>query len=321
MSFEEYQDLQGTGFQGGGSEVKAPEEEMFHSVYIAGKTRMNHINVEEKIEHFQVRGVEYNLSEVNMIITHTKDILAKEIQEQGASKTKCFSYKNTNPWTGTTQGENGQLRVCPLTSAERTAVEFCKECRAQILVAGVYCDNTGMPVLTEEKKPIFVFIRGKGMKYSGVSEYLNDRFNEELPSVLEKDPAKVTEQLRQFEKEVVNNKRFVTRITKATAASNYGDKIVFKLEKTTQLDDAAVLKILKLSKATVKHFNEKFDWSKKATPTGYGSTEPGILSTETEKKQEPDSTGPTTSSAEENQTPPEEKKPEKVFSFDDIDFG
>ncbi len=318
MSFEEYQDLQGTGFQGGGGgEQKAPEEEMFHSIYIAGKTRMNHINIEEKIEHFQIRGVEYNLNEVNMIITHTKDILVKNVQEQGREVTKCFSYKNTNPWQGTTQGQNNQLRVCPLTSAERGAVDFCKECRAQILVAGVYCDHTGMPVLTEEKKPIFVFLRGKGMKYSGVSEYLNDRFNEDLPPVLEKDPAKITEQLKQFEKEVVNNKRFVTRITKATAPSNYGEKIVFKLEKTTQLDDSAVLKILKLSKATVKQFNEKFDWSKKATPIGYGSTESGILSTESEKKSEPDNV---TSSVSTDKTKQPEKVPEKVFSFDDIDF-
>lgn len=313
MSFEDYQDLQGTGFQGGNTaEPKAPEEELFHSVYISGKTRTNHINVEEKIEHFQIRGVEYNLNEVNMIIIHTKDILAKNVQEQGKEQTKCFSYKNTNPCQGTSQLPNGEMRICPMTSPERLANDFCKECRAQIIVAGVYCDNSGMPVLTKEKKPIFVFIRGKGMKYSNVSEYLNDRYNEDLPAVIEKDPTKITVQLKQFEKEVVNNKRFVTKLTRGTAESSYGKKDVFVLEKTTQLDDAAVLKILQLSKATVSHFNEKFDWSQKSQAANYGSpAQSGILSTESETTQQPTT---------ENKQPEIEKTVEKTFSFDDIDF-
>jgi len=162
MSFEDYQDLQGTGFQGGsGGEQKPPEDEMFHSVYISGKTRTNHINIEEKIEQFQIRGVEYNLEEVNMIITHTKDILVKNVQEQGREVTKCFSYKNTNPWQGTAQVQGGEQRICPNTSPDRLSNDFCKECRAQIIVAGVYCDKSGMPVLTDEKRPIFVFLRAK----------------------------------------------------------------------------------------------------------------------------------------------------------------
>lgn len=315
MSFEEYQDLQGTGFQGGGGgEQKTPEEEMFHSIYIAGKTRMNHINVEEKIEQFQIRGVEYNLNQVNMIITHTKDILAKNVTEQNRDKTVCFSYKNTDPWQGTTQVEGGAMRLCPATSPERIANSFCNGCKAQILVAGVYCSEDGMPILTDEKKPIFIFLRGKGMRYSAVSDYLNDRYQEDLPSVIEKDPTKITEQLKAFEKEVVNNKRYVTKITRDSATSSYGrDVYIFKLEKTIPLDDNAVMKILKLSKATVEKFNEKFDWSKKATPSDYGTTDPGILTTE--------------SSNTKPNVPIEEKPKEvteavdkKVFSFDEIDF-
>ena len=93
QSFEDYQDLSGVGFQGGSGEPTAPEDEFFHSVYIAGKTRTNHINVEEKVEKLQVRGVQYNLDEVNMIITHTKDILALIKNEHGRDNIKCFSYK------------------------------------------------------------------------------------------------------------------------------------------------------------------------------------------------------------------------------------
>ena len=140
QSFEDYQDLAGVGFQGGGGEPVAPEDEFFHSVYIAGKTRKNHINVEEKSGKLQVRGVQYNLDEVNMIITHTKDVLAKIKNEQGRDNIKCFSYKEGSaPWFGTSQLADGSKRPCPLTSAERAANDFCNECRAQILVAGIYC--------------------------------------------------------------------------------------------------------------------------------------------------------------------------------------
>ena len=102
MSFEEYQDLQGTGFQGGGGDPTPPEEEFFHSVYISGKSRKNHLNIEEKVEKFQVRGVEYNLDKVHMVITHTKEILAKIEQERGRDTIKCFSFKEGQPpWHGT----------------------------------------------------------------------------------------------------------------------------------------------------------------------------------------------------------------------------
>ena len=93
QSFEDYQDLAGVGFQGGSGESTSPEDEFFHSVYISGKTRKNHINVEEQVGKLQVRGVQYNIDEVNLVITHTKDILAKIVNEQGRDNIKCFSFK------------------------------------------------------------------------------------------------------------------------------------------------------------------------------------------------------------------------------------
>ena len=320
MSFEEYQDLQGTGFQGGSSEPKPPEDEFFHSVYISGKTRKNHLNIEEKIEHFQVRGVEYNLDKVHMIITHTKEILAKIEQERGRDAIKCFSFKEgTPPWNGTSKLQNGANRECPMTSAERASVDFCNPCRAQILVAGIYCNENGSPILTEDKKPVFVFIRGKGMRYSNVSEYLNNLYNEDLPPIFEP----VTEQSKMFEKSVVNQKRFVTKITRGTATSSYNNEVnVFELEKGTELPKDAVLKILKLSKDTVEKFNEKFDWSKskQAATAGYSAQPEGILSTEAPDTQEakPDTGGgPAVEDKKKEEAPPADGK---VFSFDDIEF-
>ncbi len=319
MSFEEYQDLQGTGYQGGSGEATAPEDEFFHSVYISGKTRKNHLNVEEKIEHFQVRGVEYNLDKVHMVITHTKEILAKIESERGRDNIKCFSFKEGQaPWNGTSKNADGSARNCPLTSAERAATDFCNPCRAQLLVAGIYCNENGGPILTDDKKPIFVFIRGKGMRYSNVSEYLNDMFNEDLSPIFEP----VTEQSKMFEKSVVNNKRFVTKITRTTATSSYNNEVnVFALEKGTELPKDAVLKILKLSKDTVEKFNEKFDWSKSkqaAAAVGYGAKPEGVLSTEapTETPTAAASEAPAEAPAAEST----EQTADKVFSFDDIQF-
>jgi hypothetical protein len=315
MSIEEFADLATTGFQGGGGggEQKPPEEELFHSVYIAGKTRKNHINVEEQTGKYQIRGVQYNLDEVHMIITHVKEVLLNSKREKNKDNIVCFSFKDgAPPWYGTSKLTDGSQRQCPQTSAERAVNDFCNPCRAQIIVAGIYCKQDGSPILTEENKPIFVFIRGKGMRYPNVSNYLNDRYQEDLTPLFEP----VTDQSREFEKSVVNNKRFVTKLSKGTETSSYGNDVkVFVLSKGVEIPKESVLSILKLSKQTVKQFNEKFDWSKKkGGATGYGSAPDGVLSTD------PGSDEP---AADEDQ--PEEKAKEagatgKTFSFDDVNF-
>ena len=200
-------------------------------------------------------------------------------------------------------------------SAERAAVDFCNACRAQIIVGGILCNSNGSPVLSEDKKPVFVFIRAKGMRYSNVSEYLNDRFNEEdLTPIFEP----VTEQSKAFEKAVVNNKRFVTKLTKGTANTRYGSDVnVFVLDKGPELPKDAVMKILKLSKDTLEKFNDKFDWSKrKGATTSYTSAPAeGVLSTEATP-----ATEATNNETAEEAKAAEPEKSEKVFSFDDIAF-
>lgn len=315
-NFEDYEDLSGTGYQGGsGGEQVAPEDEFFHSVYISGKSRDNHLGIKEQSGKIQVRGVEYNLDEANLVITHTKDILVKVKHQKGKGEiTECFSYKDgAAPWHGTTQVD-GKPRPCPMTSAERAANDFCNPCRAQILVAGIYCKPDGSPILTEDKKPVFVFIRGRGMRYSNVSDYLNDLYNEEeLSPIFEP----VTDQSKAFEKSVVNNKRFVTKITRGEEESSYGNNVnIFELERGPQIPNTAVIKILRLSKETVGQFNEKFDWSKRkqGETSGYAggdqqaTTPPeGVMTMESEQPKEA--------------APAEDKQPEaKSFSFDDIAF-
>ena len=311
MSYEDYADLMGTGHES--HEPVKPEDEFFHSVYISGTTRKNHINIEETAGKFQIRGVQYNLDEVNMIITHSKDILVKVITQNRKDSIECFSFKpGAPPWYGTTRLPDQSPRVCPQTSAERAVNDFCNLCKAQIIVAGIYCNADGSPVLTDEKKPIFIFIRGKGMKYKGVSDYLGEMFKMELPPIFEP----VTDESLKFEKAVVNNKRFVTNITKGQASSNYGMKDVFVLKTGAELPKDAVLKILEVSKNTLNKFNEKFDWSSRSasTVTGYGQEQDG------ENQLKMDSTS-TTNKTTDNQTKEKtEEKPAQVFSFDDVNF-
>jgi len=315
--------LMGTGHES--REPVKPEDEFFHSVYIAGTTRKNHINVEELAGKFQIRGVQYNLDEVNMIITHTKDILAKIVTQNRRDSIECFSFKpGAPPWYGTSKLPDQSPRPCPQTSAERAVNDYCNVCKAQILVAGIYCNPDGSPVLTEENKPIFVFIRGKGMKYKGVSDYLGDCFKMELAPIF--DPP--TEESMKFEKAVVNNKRFVTNITKGQASSNYGMQDVFILKTAAELPKDAVMKILEVSKNTLEKFNEKFDWSAKSAAasaaTGYGGT-PEQTGEGQMKMDTPAGDQTPAESAPAQQTPSEEpakepEKPAQVFSFDDVNF-
>lgn len=300
--FEDFSDLEGASASvGGGGEKKAPEDEFFHSIFISGKTRKNESGVEEKSGKIQIRGVTYNHDKVHMIITHTKDIKLKEKRVQGRTQRECFSYKEGEPpWKGTLS--DGSTRTCPPTASERAMDEFCNSCREQIIIAGIYCKANGSPILTEEKKPIFVFIRGKGMRYGNVSQYLSDRYNDE-----DIDPlfTPATEESQNFEKKVVNNKRHVVEITIGESESSYGNQVkVFELQRGEKIPNETVLKILKLSKETVEQFREKFDWSKRKSTTGYEAA--GILSTEEEPGEDLDKA--------------KESDGEQTFSFDDIEF-
>lgn len=308
FSMDEFSDLKEVGVES--REPTKPEEEFFHSVYIAGKRRKNHIGVEELPGHLQIRGVEYNLNEVNMVITHVKEVLvkARHTQQRGESL-ECFSFKEgPPPWYGTTKLPDGSPRPCPLNSEQRALNDFCNPCRSQIIVSGLYCNEDGSPILSEEGKPVFLFIRGKGTKYNNVSSYLNDLFKMDLPPLF----TPVTDETTKFEKSVVNNKRFVTNITIGTAPSNYGDKDVFVLKTGPQLHDKVVYDILKVTKKTKDKFNEKFDWSKRAgvQASGYSGKQPeGVLQFDQ------------TDGGQQQQKEEPAKEPEsKPFSFDDINF-
>ena len=296
FNIEDYAGLADTGF--GTTEPIAPEDEFFHSLYIAGQTRKNHIGKEEIAGKIQLRGVDYNFDTVHMIITNIKEVLAKNVMKNNRESLDCFSFKTGDPWKGTSG------RVCGTTSAERANNEFCNTCRSQIIVSGIYCEENGKPIVDDENKPIFIFIRARGMKYSNVSSYLNDLYQKDLEPIF----TPVTPETKEFEKKAVNNKRFVTIITVGEAQSNYGVKKVFDLKTGVTMPNQAVVDILKLTKKSMNKFNEKFDWSlKKTSVSGYGDTPTeGVLSVDGEAKKE---------------EPKQQSQPvQETFSFDDIEF-
>jgi hypothetical protein len=310
FDFNDFQDLQEFGVEA--KEATKPEDEFFHSVYIAGQLRENHAGIKEQPGLLQVRGVEYNLQEVHMIVTHTKEVNSKEVERNQRRSIECFSFKEGQPpYFGTSNMPDGSKRQCPPNAEQRGLNEFCNPCRSQIIVAGIYCKPDGAPILDEDKKPIFVFIRGKGMKYSNVSNYLNDCFKMELPPLF----TPPTEESTRFEKSVVNNKRHVTKITIGTANSRFGQKNVFELATGTQLPNKTVYDILQVAKKTKEKFNEKFDWSKgkMTSASGYGeqtkSPDDGLM-----KIDDGDNDA---------NTPPEkvaEEPKQETFSFDSVNF-
>jgi hypothetical protein len=271
VNVDDYRDIDSNPLEG--REPVSPESEFFHSVYIAGRER-THDGITEKSGMLQVRGVDYNLNEINMIITHIKPLFAKigTNSSTGQETIECFCFQTEEPWKGTSG------RFCGRNKAERAADPYCEPCRSQLIVAGVYCDAKGTPKLQEKedgKSPIFIFLRGKGTKYMPISDYVN--------SLSKIDPSEIgpltdisKEENLKFEKRAINHKRFVTKVVKGTITGQKGNVInVFNLEKGIKLPDKVAIDILKLSKKIINKFTEKFDWSKrKSTSAKPGSFTP-----------------------------------------------
>jgi hypothetical protein len=247
--FEEFKGL--TGFAA--REVEKPEEAFFHSVYISGMPRQNHLGIVEQPGKLQIRGVEYNLDRVSLIITNVKNVLVKMKTVGDREVLDCFSYQEgPPPWKGTSG------RVCGKNSAERAAVEFCSTCRSHLIVAGLYTDANGVIIRDRETdKPFFIFIRARGSKYGKVADYLSELSRLDLPPIFEP----VTEESREFEKRVANLSRFVTNVTVGKVTLQRGIHSAFDLSRGTELPKVAVIEVLKIAKKILPKFKEKFDWS------------------------------------------------------------
>jgi len=120
-------------------------------------------------------------------------------------------------------------------------------------------DENGTPIKNPNKDNslVFVFLKGKGMKYGNVSDYLTELYKAEFQPLILSDPAE-----KEKEKKLINNKRVITKITITEQMSQrFGKKKVFKLERSKELPIDTVKKLVHLSIKLVPEFNKKFDWS------------------------------------------------------------
>jgi len=296
----------------GGYNVKtpvAPEDEYFHAIYISGQQRTNHIGETEMPGKLQIRGLKSNLDVVNMIIVNVKNVLVKTTRtKDNRDNLDCFSYQSGElPWKGTTG------RICGKNATERAAEPYCAPCRSQLIVTGIYLDENEKPFLVE-KKPVFVFIRAKGVKYGNLANYLSDLAKrDDLAPLI----TPVTEQSKQFEKAQVNNKRFVTKITVGKQSTNFGLKDVFEFNASSPLGAEAVKNVLNKTKESMEKFKEKFDWSRGKAGSADYSTKP------VEKSQQFDfNEGKEEAAHVKEIEKPKESNAEKSveFSFEDVKF-
>jgi hypothetical protein len=306
IDFSEYSELVGEG----GFDVRtpvAPEDEFFHAIYISGQQRQNATGTTEMPGKLQIRGLKNNLDEVNMIITHIKQVLVKSVQSKDGrgEKLECFSYQNGNPPWKSTSGN-----LCGKNATDRAVNPFCKDCRSQLIITGIYVDETtGKPFIVN-KKPVYVFIRAKGVKYGNVANYLSDLVKRDD---LEPIVTPVTPESKAFEKVQVNHKRFVTKITVGKQSTNFGMKDVFELTTAAKLNVEAVKNVLNKAKETMEQFKEKFDWSRGKS----GSVDYTSKPADTDQKFDFDSVPQSTQKTEAVQ---QQEAPKNDFSFEDVDF-
>ena len=312
--YKEYSDLFATSHKG--YKAIPPEEEFFKSVYIGGQDRSNHIGIVEKAGKLHIRGHVYNLDKVTFLVTHVKNVLVKTKRDDRSGKetVECFSYQSEFPSKGTSG------RTCGSNSAERAAVEFCSPCRSNLIVAGIYCDESGQPYVDDKGHLVRIFIRARGMKYTPVRSYLDKLATSDIDPPFFKDG---DIRAKEVERTLINNKRYVTVLTIGEAATkSYGSKKVFNLDTGVKVERKITEGVLADAKRTLKDFNEKFDWSRTRTAVGY-SEDTG----EEETPQKPDATQTFESTVKQEaakqpaEVSKEEEKPKaKTISFEDITF-
>jgi hypothetical protein len=307
IDFSEYSELvdEGTGFST--KTPVAPEDEFFHAVYISGQQRKNHLGETEIPGKLQIRGLKGNLDEIDMVITHVKQVLVKTTRVNNRDNLECFCYQQgPPPW----KGISGQM--CGKNATERASIPYCSPCRSQLIVSGIYVDqSTGKPFLVDGQ-PVYIFIRAKGIKYGAVANFLSDMAKRDD---LEPIVTPVTEQSKKFERDNVNHKRFIVKVRVGKQSSAYGMKDIFEFQTSTPLSVESVKSILNRSKETLEKFKEKFDWSRNK-----GSDSSDYSGSSASKPTE-DQTFDFESKGSSKQEPPkQETKKVDNFSFEDVTF-
>ena len=111
----------------------------------------------------------------------------------------------------------------------------------------------------QDKKPIYVFVRAKGVKYSAASDYLFSLGELNIEPYFDNPD----EDQLAFEKNNINPMRVVTKIFKGTTTSSHGEKDIFNFETCGEVPLKLVERLIKLNMEIIDDFDEKFNWGKK----------------------------------------------------------
>lgn len=253
LNFEDYVDLSGSGIGQPRKEV-SPEDEFFHSVYICGRDRENHRQIVEQNGKLQIRGVDYNKDEVHMIITHVKKVRINSKFDLTQQRTviSCGSKLNTNPWVGTS-GRNCASRK------DRVNIPECAECKHNIVVFGVLCDNKeGRIKIGADGKPVFCFFVGKGIKWEDVNTHLTTLAEQEITPIF----TLVTDKSIKWEKENLDfSKRVVTVIKVSYKRSRFNNNLLqtFSFDTGAKLTTQQIVSLIEVAKKINPKVDEKLD--------------------------------------------------------------
>jgi len=245
-----------------------PEDELFHRIFISGKTRRNEKIGKKLIAGFlQINGVDYNLEEIYMIPFYKRNVLTKKEKIGRYENPVCFSYFDYD--------ENGKQISscgfpCPQNSDERKMNEWCASCRMSIILIGMLCDANGAVKKDSEGKPYNIFVVFSGSKYMDGGSYIYDCQELEVPYLF---PDTDNEQLIKQEMEYFNILRRIIKISveEVPVYDREGNKTdyvrnAYILEGQNELPREQIFKLLDYAESLDNDIREKFDiteWAKK----------------------------------------------------------
>jgi len=279
------------------------EDEMFHAIYISGKTRYEE-KIEKKLhaDFIQIRGVDYNLEECYMLPYYYRIVYANNVPAGNFKVNKCFSFDDYT--------EDGSKKIstsgfpCPATRSFRNEIRWCSTCRSIVYIIGFLCDENGQNILDSNKKPINVFIKGKGSSYGDISSYTYECKNIDVePLFDDKSEESLAEEQNYF-----NIFRRVLKIEmeeketykdKNTPANAPDTRTGLKLTGGLVIDKSIVERLISYSMKIEKDIRGKFDLSKstiKAADKYFSRELNEFRNSETFRIENPDFVNPSNSS-------------------------
>ena len=226
------------GYSSGGAKEAGP----FTKIFISGEQRDDqdirkmHAIVQSKWDSKDLseKFIVHNADKVNFIIMFIKKIRVKK--EQLGKDYPEITYYSYDPDNEST---------------------FPEGAKCEFIFAGALLDENYKPILDRDDptRTALVWFQNAGMRVGPAVEYLGElgkKSSELQPLSNDKD----------FERNIVTPRRWITQVTIESRKSNYGNKDVYKYEAIKQLPDKNVEAIMDRCMKWVDPFDLQFDLSK-----------------------------------------------------------